>query len=436
MPRNCSSLFASGGSRAGQACARRRWLAAVAAAAAAAAGAGWPMKDVRASVYGLEASWPRPIEPLRTLVPLGQAIRVQIDPAVIGGAGPRDAGPSDAGLSDAGGGSVEAVLELAVVDLTPPRPEHAGDPAASDPAQFNGRAPTFLLRVGPGPIDLASIEPGLWRGVRPLGADAGPGANSAAGASRRGTDDVGEAGAGGSAPPVRAVQLLVDGEPTGPALLLEPLMAPSRAQAVDARGLSVRFAPPQPRYFSGLRVSVDQHVKITTDRGVLTLRLRPDAAPNTAANFRALVAGRFYDGLAFHRVVGGREAGSGFVIHGGDPLGNGQGGPGYTIALEESFLPQGFGVVSMARRAAPDSAGSQFFIALSDQARTLQGAYAAFAQAVGDESAATLRAIAATPVGPDDAPLEPVVMRRVELVDAPPLGRWPAAAREPADPGR
>ncbi len=97
------------------------------------------------------------------------------------------------------------------------------------------------------------------------------------------------------------------------------------------------------------------------DGGVIEIELYPDIAPKTVENFVDLVDSGFYDGLTFHRVL------PGFMIQGGDPDGNGTGGPGH--AIEGEFASNGIendliherGVVSMARTADYDSAGSQFF---------------------------------------------------------------------------
>lgn len=105
--------------------------------------------------------------------------------------------------------------------------------------------------------------------------------------------------------------------------------------------------------------------------------LYEDIAPITVTNFEKLANEGFYDGLIFHRVI------PGFMIQGGDPLGNGTGGPGYEIKGE--FKSNGFdndlkherGVLSMARSMKPDSAGSQFFI-MTEDAPHLDGMYAAF----------------------------------------------------------
>ena len=110
---------------------------------------------------------------------------------------------------------------------------------------------------------------------------------------------------------------------------------------------------------------------------VMSGELYPDMAPNTVANFVELANSGFYDGLIFHRVI------PGFMIQGGDPLGRGMGGPGYSIFGE--FASNGFknplkhtrGVLSMARSMMPNSAGSQFFVMVED-APHLDGQYAAF----------------------------------------------------------
>ena len=113
------------------------------------------------------------------------------------------------------------------------------------------------------------------------------------------------------------------------------------------------------------------------DYGTITAELYGDVAPITVDNFMTLVRSGFYDGLTFHRII------SGFMIQGGDPAGNGTGGPGWTIKGEFSLngvkndLKHERGVLSMARASNPDSAGSQFFI-MHEDALYLDGSYAAF----------------------------------------------------------
>ena len=102
----------------------------------------------------------------------------------------------------------------------------------------------------------------------------------------------------------------------------------------------------------------NKQIRITTPKGDIVFELLPDVAPITVSNFVYLTEGGFYDGLNFHR----RE--ENFVIQGGDPLGNGMGGPGYSIPAEFNDLKHERGMVAMARSQDPNSAGSQFYITL------------------------------------------------------------------------
>ena len=117
------------------------------------------------------------------------------------------------------------------------------------------------------------------------------------------------------------------------------------------------------------------------DYGSIVIELYPDIAPNTVNNFISLVKSGFYDDNTFHRLM------KDFVLQGGDPNGNGTGGPGYTIKGEfskngfENDLKHDKWVVSMARSEDYDSAGSQFFIMLGE-AEHLDGEYAAFGKVI------------------------------------------------------
>lgn len=120
------------------------------------------------------------------------------------------------------------------------------------------------------------------------------------------------------------------------------------------------------------------HAKIKVKNyGTIEVELDGDTAPITVANFIKLVNEKFYDGLTFHRIM------SGFMIQGGDPLGNGTGGSDETIKGEfssngvENNISHKRGVISMARSSDPDSASSQFFIMHQDSTY-LDGEYAAF----------------------------------------------------------
>lgn len=138
-----------------------------------------------------------------------------------------------------------------------------------------------------------------------------------------------------------------------------------------------------------------------SDGAVMKAELYPEIAPNTVNNFVKLASSGFYNGIIFHRVI------EGFMIQGGDPTGTGMGGPGYSIRGE--FSANGFkndlkhtrGVLSMARSARPDSAGSQFFI-MHDDAPHLNGQYAAFGKLT--EGYDVLDEIASVPTDYSDRP--------------------------------
>ena len=148
------------------------------------------------------------------------------------------------------------------------------------------------------------------------------------------------------------------------------------------------------------------NVTITMESGEeIHLELYPAVAPHTVANFVSLAEDGFYDGLIFHRVV------AGFVIQGGDPNGNGTGGPGYTIKGEfaangvKNDIKHERGVLSMARRGdGNNTAGSQFFIMHSDHS-SLDGQYAAFGRVTDEASMAVVDMIATTKTDANDKPL-------------------------------
>ena len=124
--------------------------------------------------------------------------------------------------------------------------------------------------------------------------------------------------------------------------------------------------------------SRDYSATIETEKGTIVIDLHEDVAPKTVANFVKLANEGFYDGLTFHRVI------PGFVAQGGDPKGDGSGGPGYTLEAEISDLSHEKGTVAMARK--PDevnperrSSGSQFYICLAPQPH-LDGQYTIFGQ--------------------------------------------------------
>ena len=130
--------------------------------------------------------------------------------------------------------------------------------------------------------------------------------------------------------------------------------------------------PPQPQELAELgKEARTSQIRIATDRGDIVVQLFPDDAPVHAAAFLKLAKAGFYDGLTFHRVE------PGFVVQGGDPDGNGTGGPGYRLKAEFNSRPHERGTLAMARSSNPDSAGSQFYLCLAD-ARFLDGQYTVF----------------------------------------------------------
>jgi peptidyl-prolyl cis-trans isomerase B (cyclophilin B) len=143
---------------------------------------------------------------------------------------------------------------------------------------------------------------------------------------------------------------------------------------------------------------------IHTNLGDITLQFFPELAPNHVDNFLDLAAKGFYDGTIFHRVV------PNFVIQGGDPNSrsddksrHGMGGPGYRLKAEFNKQPHKRGILSMARSADPDSAGSQFFICVK-KAPFLDGKYTVFGEVT--EGMDVVDKIVAQPRDVRDNPLE------------------------------
>lgn len=155
-------------------------------------------------------------------------------------------------------------------------------------------------------------------------------------------------------------------------------------------------------------------VQLTTNCGAIDIQLAVNAAPRTTASFAYLVKRGFYDNLTFHRVA------AGFVIQGGDPNGDGSGGPGYTVVEPPpSNVHYTLGTVAMAKTSTDPSgaSGSQFFIVTANSA-PLPAQYALVGNVVG--SMAGVDAIAKLPTDPpqDGAPTTPVVIRSATLTSS------------------
>lgn len=284
----------------------------------------------------------------------------------------------------------------------------------SIPAGKEGEAVIELLRpvtaeklatasVLPGKVNLATLFPNLWNTKTPS---------------------------------LVYAQLSVGGEKIGPALVLQPMVSPKHA-SIQPGSREPKFSSTGEAY-TGLRIYIDKNVRMETDKGVIDFQLRPDVAPNSAWNFRELAGGGFYTDIIFHRIVPKLQDGQPFVIQVGDPTATGSGGPGYNIDLEQSSLPHDFGVLSMARSGDPNSNGSQVFVCLSRGGTAfLDGNYTTFGQAIS--GADVIRAIAASPIGAEGRPLDPMPrIKSASLVDAAPYGTGPkpitpvAASQSPA----
>jgi len=167
--------------------------------------------------------------------------------------------------------------------------------------------------------------------------------------------------------------------------------------------------------------SSPENAVIKTSYGEMTVAFWPDVAPKTVENFKKLAADGFYDGTAFHRII------KGFMIQGGCPNTKagakgmpGTGGPGHNLKAEFNEKPHVRGVLSMARAAHPDSAGSQFFICHGD-ARFLDRQYTAFGQVIGGDD--VLEKIASVPTkagggGEKSTPIDRVAVESIRIVPA------------------
>jgi peptidyl-prolyl cis-trans isomerase B (cyclophilin B) len=156
------------------------------------------------------------------------------------------------------------------------------------------------------------------------------------------------------------------------------------------------------------RVEPLRYAVMQTAKGPLTMIFYYDVAPVTVDSFLDLASQGYFDGLTFHRIV------PGFVIQGGDPRGDGSGGPGYSLNAEFNNRPHEAGVLSMARTSDPNSAGSQFFVCLNyDQTRQLDGKYTAFGKVVDGMDAVNQIAQAPLADPQSGSPREPQVIQSV-----------------------
>jgi len=186
-------------------------------------------------------------------------------------------------------------------------------------------------------------------------------------------------------------------------LLAASLLTIGAAAAFD----TPKVTKPTPPTKEELAKYATARATITTKFGKIVVKFFPDTAPMHVKNFISLAEAGFYNGTPFHRVI------PGFMIQGGDPSGNGTGGPGYTIPAEFSptrkHLP---GTLSMARTSDPNSAGSQFFV-MAAAYPSLDGQYSIFGEVV--EGLDVVQKIVNTPRDRNDKPLERVDMTEVKV---------------------
>ena len=175
------------------------------------------------------------------------------------------------------------------------------------------------------------------------------------------------------------------------------------SQSVSAEMKSKKFTKEE------IKKMADTTAVLETKFGNIELKFFPDVAPNHVNNFIELARKGFYDGTTFHRVI------PGFMIQGGDPNSkspdkstHGMGGPGYTVKAEFSDKPHKRGILSMARSADPNSAGSQFFICVAD-APFLNKQYTVFGEVVKGMDA--VDKIVSQPRDPRDNPNERIEMK-------------------------
>jgi peptidyl-prolyl cis-trans isomerase B (cyclophilin B) len=181
-------------------------------------------------------------------------------------------------------------------------------------------------------------------------------------------------------------------------------VAPPKPSSKPTRRLSKKMLSTKSSYTAVLQ----------TNCGTIRILLAVRRAPKTTSSFAGLVRNGFYDGLTFHRIA--KPAGNDYVVQGGDPLGDGNGGPGYSVVEKPSKTTKYTrGTVAMAKTAtdAPGTSGSQFFIVTADEA-PLPPDYALLGRVIG--SFAAVNRIAKLETDPvTEMPVDPVVIQRATI---------------------
>ena len=155
-----------------------------------------------------------------------------------------------------------------------------------------------------------------------------------------------------------------------------------------------------------LKVSKQDEAVLHTNMGDITIKFYNADAPKTVDNFIKLSREGFYNGLTFHRVM------ADFMIQGGDPNGDGTGGPGYEFEDEFNDHKIVKGTLAMAN-SGPNTNGSQFFIVTEKEQPHLDGVHTVFGEVA--EGMDVVAKIAAVPADKDDKPLEPVLINSIEI---------------------
>jgi peptidyl-prolyl cis-trans isomerase B (cyclophilin B) len=197
-------------------------------------------------------------------------------------------------------------------------------------------------------------------------------------------------------------------EASSPTETPAPAAATGCEKVPAAKPKNVKVAKPTAK----LKKGKTYVARVLTNCGEFDITLDPARAPRTGGSFKTLVDKRFYDGLSFHRIV------AGFVIQGGDPEGDGNGGPGFQIVEPPpQDLTYSKGVVAMAK-AETDPAGtseSQFFVVTGEDAG-LPPDYALLGKVTKGQD--VVDKIGVAEVGPDEKPLQPIVIRQIRITES------------------
>jgi cyclophilin family peptidyl-prolyl cis-trans isomerase len=184
--------------------------------------------------------------------------------------------------------------------------------------------------------------------------------------------------------------------------------APGCEKVPAAKPKDVKVAKPTAK----LKKGKTYVARVLTNCGEFEITLDPARSPRTGGSFKTLVDKRFYDGLSIHRIV------AGFVVQGGDPKGDGSGGPGYTITeTPPQDLTYGKGVVAMAKTETEPAgtSGSQFFVVTGEDAG-LPPDYALLGKVTKGQD--VVDKIGVAEVGPDEKPLQPIVIRQIRITES------------------